>query len=411
MPKKTIADIDVSNKAVLIRVDVNVPIDGGKITNDLRIRMAIPTIQSVLDRGGRAILMSHLGRPEGKGFEAEYTLQPVAVRLAELLGRPVEFASDTVGPDAVAKAKSLSNGGVLLLENVRFNAGEDEKEFKKKTGQANDPTYFNALAALGDIYCNDAFGTCHRSVNSSMYNVAKAMVGKPRVMGFLVEKEVKYLKEVISNPARPFVAILGGKKVSDKIGVIKNLLPKCDQILIGGAMAYTFALAKGLKIGKSYAKSEDVPLAQSLLAEGAAKIVLPIDNNAFDGFNWETYSADPSRTKVFPFGELPDNFEGLDIGPATVQRYVGIVKSAKTVIWNGPMGAFELPPFDVGTRAVAQAIADSSAVSIIGGGDSAAAIEQMGFSDKVTHLSTGGGASLELLEGQKFPTLAILDDK
>ncbi len=411
MAKKTIADVDVSGKAVLIRVDFNVPLDGGKITDDLRIRMALPTIQSVLDRGGRVILMSHLGRPEGKGVEPEFSLKPAATRLSELLSRPVEFATDTVGNDAASKVKALSNGGVLLLENVRFNAGEEEKKLKKATGQSSDPAYFNTLASFGDIYCNDAFGTCHRAENASMYAVANAMTGKPKVMGFLVEKEVKYLEEAVANPARPFVAILGGKKVSDKIGVIENLLPKCDQILIGGAMAYTFALAKGLKIGKSYAKAEDVPLAQKLLAEGAAKIVLPIDNNAFDNFVWETYSADPSKTKVFPFGELPDNFEGLDIGPATTQRYVGIVKSAKTVIWNGPMGAFELPPFDAGTRAVAQAIADSTAISIIGGGDSAAAVEQMGFASKVTHLSTGGGASLELLEGRKFETLAILDDK
>ena len=411
MPKKTIADIDVRDKAVLIRVDFNVPLDGQTITDDLRNRMAIPTIQSVLDHGGRAILMRHLGRPEGKGPEPELSLQPAATRLAELLGRPVTFATDTVGSDAQAKVKSLANGGVLLLENVRFNAGEDEKALKKKTGQANDPAYFTALAAFGDAYCNDAFGTCHRAENASMYNVPKAMTGKPKVMGFLVEKEVKYLEEAVANPARPFVAILGGQKVSDKIGVIQNLLPTCAQILIGGAMAYTFALAKGLKIGKSYAKAEDVPLAQKLLAEGAAKIVLPIDNNAFDNFVWDSYSADPSKTKVFPFGELPDTFEGLDIGPASIQRYVGIVKSARTVVWNGPMGAFELPPIDAGTRAVAQAIAESSAISIIGGGDSAAAIEQMGFASKVTHLSTGGGASLELLEGKKFETLAILDDK
>ncbi|MCX7421834.1 MAG: phosphoglycerate kinase [Planctomycetia bacterium] len=411
MAKKTIADVDVSGKAVLIRVDFNVPLDGDKITDDLRIRMALPTIQSVLDRGGRVILMSHLGRPEGKGVEPEFSLKPAATRLSELLSRPIEFATDTVGSDAVSKVQALSNGGVLLLENVRFNAGEDEKKLKKATGQSSDPAYVNTLASFGDVYCNDAFGTCHRPENASMCSVPKAMTGKLKVMGFLVEKEVQYLEGAVSNPARPFVAILGGKKVSDKIGVIENLLPKCDQILIGGAMAYTFALAKGLKIGKSYAKAEDVPLAQKLLVEGAAKIVLPIDNNAFDNFVWDTYSADPSKTKVFPFGELPGNFEGLDIGPATTQRYVGIVKSAKTVIWNGPMGAFELPPFDAGTRAVAQAIADSSAISIIGGGDSAAAIEQMGFANKVTHLSTGGGASLELLEGSKFETLAILDDK
>lgn len=410
MAKKTIADIDVRGKAVLIRVDFNVPLEGGQITDDLRIRMAIPTIQSVLDRGGRVVLMSHLGRPEGQGIEPEFSLKPAAVRLAELLKRPVEFAADTVDPDAQAKVKMLQDGGVLLLENVRFNAGEDEKALKKKTGQANDPAYFNALAQFGDVYCNDAFGTAHRSENASMYNVAKAMSGKPKVMGFLVEKEVKYLEDTIRNPARPFVAILGGKKVSDKIGVIENLLSKCDQILIGGAMAYTFALAKGLKIGKSYAKSEDVPLAKKLLAEGSAKIVLPIDTHCCEGFNPEAY--DPNAIKkIVPFGEIPDSFEGLDIGPETIRRYVGIVNSVKTLVWNGPMGAFEFPPFDVGTRAVAAAIAESSAISIIGGGDSAAAIEQMGFASKVTHLSTGGGASLELLEGKKFDTLAILDDK
>ena len=411
MPKQTIADIDVRHKAVLIRVDFNVPLEGGRITDDLRIRMAIPTIQSVLDRGGRVILMSHLGRPEGKGPEPEFSLKPCGIRLSELLKRPVEFATDTVGPDASAKVAALKDGGVLLLENVRFNAGEDEKAFKKKTGQANDPDYFNALAAFGDAYCNDAFGTCHRAENASMYNVPKAMAGKPKVMGFLVEKEVRYLEEAVSNPARPFVAILGGKKVSDKIGVIKNLLTKCDQILIGGAMGYAFAVAKGLKVGRSYFKSDDVPLAKQLLVEGASKIVLPTDNNAFDGFDPVHYVADPAKTKTFPYGEIPDTFECLDIGPQTIKRYLGILQSVKTVVWNGPMGAFEFSPFDVGTRAVAKAIAESSAISIIGGGDSAAAIEQMGFADKVTHLSTGGGASLELLEGKKFETLAILDDK
>ena len=411
MPKLTIADIDVRHKAVLIRVDFNVPLDGDRITDDLRIRRALPTIQSVLDRGGRVILMSHLGRPEGQGPEPEFSLKPCAIRLSDLLQRPVEFASDTVGPDAAAKVKALTEGGVLLLENVRFNAGEEEKELKKKTGQASDPAYFNALAAFGDVYCNDAFGTCHRAANASMYNVPKAMAGKPRVMGFLVEKEVKYLEVAVSNPARPFVAILGGKKVSDKIGVIKNLLAKCDQILIGGAMGYAFAVAKGLKVGHSYYKPDDVPLAKELLAIGAAKIVLPTDNNAFDGFDPDHYAADPAKTKTFPYGEIPDNFECLDIGPQTIKRYLGILQSVKTVVWNGPMGAFEFPPFDAGTRAVAQAIANSSAISIIGGGDSAAAIEQMGFASQVTHLSTGGGASLELLEGKKFETLAILDDK
>ncbi len=410
MPKKTIADVEVRGLAVLMRVDFNVPLEGSTITDDLRIRMAIPTIQSVLDRGGRVILMSHLGRPDGK-MAPEFSLLPCAERLSELVGRSVEFAYDTVGSDATAKVKTLKDGGVLLLENVRFNPGEEEKAFKKATGQNNDPAYFNTLAAFGDIYCNDAFGTCHRAENASMYNVAKAMSGKPKVMGFLVEKEVKYLEEAVSNPARPFVAILGGKKVSDKIGVIKNLLSKCDQILIGGAMAYTFALAKGLKIGSSYANAADVPLAKELLASGATKIVLPIDNLGFEGFNPKNYSADPAKTKTFEYGEISDGFEGLDIGQRTIQRYCNIIKSSKTVVWNGPMGAFEFLPFDAGTRAVAQAIADSSAISIIGGGDSAAAIEQMGFADKVTHLSTGGGASLELLEGKQFETLAILDDK
>ncbi len=411
MAKKTIADVDVRGQAVLMRVDFNVPLDQKQnITDDLRIRMAIPTIKSVLDRHGRVILMSHLGRPEGKGVEPEFSLKPAAVRLAELLGRTVEFATDTVGTDASAKVQVLKDGEVLLLENVRFNPGEDEKKLTKTDGNRTDAAYVNSLAAFGDVYCNDAFGTCHRSENASMYSVPKAMGYKPKVMGFLVEKEVKYLEDAVAHPARPFVAILGGKKVSDKIGVIKNLLSKCDQILIGGAMAYTFALAKRLKIGKSYAKSEDVPLAKILLADGAAKIVLPIDTYCCDGFDPDNYNPNAPK-KVVPFGEVPDSFEGLDIGPDTVRRYVGIVKSAKTVVWNGPLGAFEFPPFDAGTRAVAEAIANSSAVSIIGGGDSAAAIEQMGFASQVTHLSTGGGASLELLEGKKFETLAVLDDK
>ncbi|MEZ6096682.1 MAG: phosphoglycerate kinase [Pirellulaceae bacterium] len=394
MAKRTILDVDVKNKKVLIRVDFNVPQDdAGNITDPRRIEMALPTINSVLDRGGSVILMSHLGRPKGEP-DPQFSLQPVAAKLSELLGKPVEFASDTVGPDAIAKAKSLAHGGILVLENVRFNEGE----------KSGDETYANVLAEMGDVYCNDAFGTCHRK-DGSMYAVPMAMEGKPRVVGLLVEKEVKYLSDVIAHPERPFVAILGGAKVSDKINVIENLLAVCDQVLIGGAMAYTFSLASGGTVGSSLVEKDKVDLAKSLLEKSNGKLVLPVDTHCAREFN-----ATSERT-VVTSGQIPDGFMGLDIGPETSANYSTIVSNAKTVVWNGPMGVFEMPPFDAGTRAVANAIASSNATSIIGGGDSAAAIAEFGLEDSVTHISTGGGASLEMLEGKRFEAVEILDDK
>ncbi len=395
MAKKTIADVDVAGKTVLMRVDFNVPLDkSGQITDDRRIRMALPSIESVLTCGGRLILMSHLGRPEGKGYEAEYSLKPVAEHLRELLDGPVHFASDIVGDDAKQKAAQLKDGETLLLENLRFDAREED----------NGADFSQALASLADIYCNDAFGTCHR-VHASMVGVPQAMDGKPKVSGFLVAKEIKYLSDVIDSPEHPFVAIMGGKKVSDKIKAIRKILGSCDQVLIGGAMAYTFSLAQGGKVGKSYVVEKDLPLAKELLQQGGGKLVLPVDTHCGDNF-----SSDCNK-KVVAAGEIPDGFEGLDIGPETAKKYAAIIKSAKTVVWNGPMGVFEMPPFDEGTKAVAQAVADSGATSVIGGGDSAAAIEQLGFADRVTHVSTGGGASLQMLEGEKFVAVELLDNQ
>ena len=393
MAKKTIASVDVQGKAVLIRVDFNVPLDeNGKITDDRRIRMALPTITSVLERGGKVILMSHLGRPKDAP-DAKFTLKPAADRLAELIPNKVVFAADTVGDDAKAKVAALQSGEVVVLENLRFQPGEKK----------GDPEFAKQLAAFADVYVNDAFGTCHRT-DASMVAVPEAMAGKPKVCGFLVEKEIKYLTDTISNPARPFVAILGGAKVSDKIMVIKNLLGICDKVLIGGAMAYTFSLAQGGKVGKSLVEPDKVDLAKELLAEGGDKLVLPVDTHAGDAF-----SSDCNK-QVVAAGQIADDYEGLDIGPETSKLYCDIVKGAKTVVWNGPMGVCEMPPFDEGTKAVAQAIAESDAVSIIGGGDSAAAIQKLGFADKVTHVSTGGGASLAMLEGKKFAAVDLLDE-
>jgi phosphoglycerate kinase len=395
MAKKSIADVEVLGKVVLMRVDFNVPQDdSGAITDDRRIRMAIPSIESVLKRGGKLVLMSHLGRPEGKGPEPEFTLAPTAVRLSELLHQPVAFATDTVGPDAEQKIKALKNGEVLVIENVRFNPGEKKGE----------PNYSGKLASWADIYCNDAFGTCHRS-EASMVAVPRAMAGKPKVVGFLVAKEIEYLSDTLSHPKRPFVAILGGAKVSDKINVIKNLLSICDSVLIGGAMAYTFSLAQGGKTGKSLVEPDKVPLAKELLAAAGSKLILPVDTHCGDAFSGTC------NKQVVPAGEIPDGWEGLDIGPVTAKKYADIVRNAQTIIWNGPMGVFEMPPFDEGTQAVAKAVAESSGTSIIGGGDSAAAIEQLGYADKVTHVSTGGGASLAMLEGEAFASVELLDDK
>lgn len=396
MAKKTIAETDVAGKTVLMRVDFNVPLDDElNITDDRRIEMAIPSIESITSRGGKVILISHLGRPGGEKIE-KYSLAPAAARLAELVDNKVHFATDTIGEDAQAKAAALSRGEILLLENLRFDPGE-------KSGDAG---FAAKLAVMGDIYCNNAFGTCHRT-DASMVALPQAMANKPRVVGMLVEKEIRYLSDTIARPNRPFVALLGGAKVSDKIKVIKNLLTICDQVLIGGAMAYTFSLAKGGQVGNSLIEPDKIDMAKELMASDGDKLVLPVDTLC---------ARAPDRGsegQVVPAGEIPDGYEGFDIGPETVKQYSAIVASAKTTVWNGPMGMFEVRPFDAGTRAVAQAIAeatDKGAQSIIGGGDSAAAIEQFGLADKVSHVSTGGGASLAMLEGKSFVAVDLLDE-
>lgn len=394
MAKQTIENVDVAGKTVLMRVDFNVPLDENQnITDDRRIQMALPSIKSVVDRGGKVILMSHLGRPKGEAGDEKFSLKPTAVRLGELLGKDVAFASDTVGDDAKAKAAAMGDGDVLVLENLRFNKGEKK----------GDDAFGGELAALADIYCNDAFGTCHRT-DASMFAVPKAIGGKPKVVGFLVEKEIKYLSDTIASPARPFVAILGGAKVSDKINVINNLIDICDKVIIGGAMAYTFSLAQGGKVGNSLVEPDKVELAKELLAKGGDKLVLPVDTHSGNDF-----SGDCDK-QVVEAGQIADGYEGLDIGPKSIELFADIVREAKTVVWNGPMGVFEMPPFDAGTKAVAQAIADSDATSIIGGGDSAAAIQQLGFADQVSHVSTGGGASLAMLEGKAFAAVDVLDE-
>ena len=395
MAKISIDQVDVAGKTVLIRVDFNVPLnDELQITDDRRIQMALPSIISVLDRGGRVVLMSHLGRPKRDGNDQKFSLAPAAVRLGELLGVDVAMAADTVGDDAQANVSALTDGGVVVLENLRFNEGE----------KAGCSEFASQLAAFGDVYCNDAFGTCHRT-DASMVAVPQAMEGKPRVVGFLVAKEIQYLSDAIGNPERPFVAILGGAKVSDKITVINNLLGICDKVLIGGAMAYTFALAKGGNVGKSLVEPDKVELAAELIAQGGDKLILPVDTHCGDDF-----SADCNK-QVVPFGAIADDFEGLDVGPETAEAYAAILADAKVVVWNGPMGVCEMPPFDAGTKRVAEAIAASDATSIIGGGDSAAAIQQLGFADQVSHVSTGGGASLAMLEGRSFAAVELLDDE
>ncbi len=395
MAKKSIDQVDVASKTVLMRVDFNVPQDENlAITDDRRIEMALPSIKSVIDRGGRLILMSHLGRPKGE-VNPKFSLEPAAKRLGELLGKPVAFASDTIGDDATAKAGALADGEVLVLENLRFNSGE-------KSGCSE---FAGKLAAMADAYCNNAFGTCHRK-DASMVAVPEAMTGKPRVVGSLVAKEIQYLNDAIESPKRPFVAILGGAKVSDKINVIDNLLGICDAVLIGGAMAYTFSLAQDGTVGDSLVEKDKVDLAKELLAKGGDKLHLPVDTHCGDDFK----DIAGCNKVVVRAGEIPDGTEGLDIGPETAKLYAEVIKNAKTIVWNGPMGVFEHPPMDEGTKAVAQAIADGDATSIIGGGDSAAAVDQLGFADQVSHVSTGGGASLAMLEGQSFAAVDLLDD-
>jgi phosphoglycerate kinase len=411
MAKKTIADIDVSSKRVLMRVDFNVPQDeSGKITDDARIRKALPSIQHVLKNNGKLVLMSHLGRPKGKDPESDkkWTLKPAADCLGELLGQEVAFAPDCVGSDVERLVSSLSDGQCCLLENLRFHAAEQIKDKDAandhKLRQEKD-NFAKQLASLADVYVNDAFGTCHRD-NASMLTVPQHMEGKPRVVGFLVEKELQYLGDALNNPKRPFVAILGGKKVSDKIGVIEALLDKCDQVLIGGAMNYTFMMAQGRNTGDSLVEADKVDEAKRLLEKGGDKLKLPVDVVAAaqlkEGVDTQTVEDD-----------IPDGLQGLDIGPKTIEMYKQLVMDAKTVAWNGPMGVFEVKPFDTGTMAVAHALAeatDKGTISVIGGGDSASAVKEAGLEEKMSHVSTGGGASLEFMEGKSFKAVAVLDD-
>ena len=394
MNKKTIEDINVKGKRVLVRCDFNVPLnEKGKITNDNRIVAALPTIKYLMDHGARVILCSHLGRPKGE-FTPEFSLKPVAKRLSELLEREVPLAEDVVGPSAHALAEKLQDGDVMLIENVRFHAEETK----------NDPEFAKQLASLAEIYVNDAFGTAHRA-HASTEGVAHYL---PAVAGFLIGKEISIMGGALENPEHPFLAIIGGSKISDKIGVINNLLNKVDVLIIGGGMAYTFQKAMGGRIGNSIHEDDKMELAKELLAKAAYKgvrIVLPVDNEAGNAF-----SNDCLHITVHA-QEIPDGFEGMDIGPVTREIFAGEIARAKTIVWNGPVGVCEFPTFAAGTRAVAEAVAKNPGVTIIGGGDSAAAITQMGLADKVTHVSTGGGASLEFLEGIELPGIAALNDK
>ncbi len=395
--KKSVEDIDVKGKRVLCRCDFNVPTKEGKITSDKRIVAAMPTIEYLVNHGARVILCSHMGKPKGE-WKPELSLQVVADRLSELLGKPVVMAKDVVGEDAKAKAAALKDGDVMLLENVRFMKGETK----------NDPELSKELASLAEIFVNDAFGTAHRA-HSSTAGVADYL---PAVCGFLVQKEVSIMGKALADPTRPFVAILGGAKVSDKLNVINNLLEKVDTLIIGGGMAYTFLAAKGYSVGKSLLDNEKIDYCRDMMAKAEAKgvkLLLPVDTVVAADFP-NPIDADIA-VKTVAANAIPDDMEGLDIGEETRKLFADAVKSAKTVVWNGPMGVFENPTLAQGTIAVAQALADSDAVTIVGGGDSAAACEQLGFADQITHISTGGGASLEFLEGLELPGIACLQDR
>jgi phosphoglycerate kinase len=394
--KKTIENVEVTGKSVLVRCDFNVPMDENKnITDDIRIRGALPTIQYLMEKGAKVILMSHLGRPKGEPNK-KYSLEPVAKRLAGLLNKAVIFAADdmVVGENAKKAAAEMQNGEILLLENVRFRK-EEEK---------NNPEFSKELASLGELFVNDAFGTAHRA-HSSTAGIADYL---PCVSGYLIEKEIEIMGKALHNPERPFVAILGGAKVSDKIGVIKNLLEKVDALIIGGGMAFTFLKAKGLEVGKSLLETDKIDLAKELMEIAEAKgvkLLLPVDVVVAAEFK-----ADAAHETV-GVANIPADKMGLDIGMATVKIFADEIKGAQTVIWNGPMGVFEMPAFAVGTKDVAKALAESKGTTIIGGGDSAAAVEQLGFADQMSHISTGGGASLEFLEGIELPGIAVIQDK
>lgn len=390
MNKKTVRDIDLSGKRALVRCDFNVPIKDGAITDDRRITESLPTIQYLIEKGARVVLCSHLGRPEGKP-DPKYTLAPVADRLSQLLGKPVALIPDCVGPGVESRVNSLSAGQVVLLENVRFHSEET----------ANDPSFAKLLGRLGDVYVNDAFGTAHRA-QASTEGVAHVL---PAVAGFLIEKELRYLGAALDDPRRPFVAILGGAKVADKIKVIESLLPKVDHLLIGGGMAFTFLKAQGFAIGRSLLDEGSLDFAARVLRENPSKVLVPSDvvvSKAIDGSH---------PTRDCRAEEIGDDEIGADIGQVTSAAFAQVVRGAGTVVWNGPMGVFEVPAFAGGTRAVAEAMATSEGTTIVGGGDSAAAVEQLGLADKMTHVSTGGGASLEFLEGRVLPGIAALMDR
>jgi phosphoglycerate kinase len=388
--KKSITDVDVKGKKVLVRVDFNVPIKNGQVGDDTRIQAAKPTLDYLLDHGATLILCSHLGRPKGEAVP-EYSLRPVADHLGKVLGRPVVFADDCIGPKAERAAAALKPGDVLLLENTRFHPGETK----------NDPEMSRQLAALADLYVNDAFGSAHRA-HASTVGVTNFI---PGVAGFLMEKEIRYLGAAIENPAHPFVAILGGAKISDKIGVIRNLLLKADQVLIGGGMANTFFKAQGYPIGESLVEDDALQTARELIDKGGQRLRLPVDVVIGDRFEAE------AEVKVMSMGPVPAGWRILDIGPETIENFSRIIRDAGTIVWNGPMGVFEFPKFAEGTVQVAKAVAKSNAISIVGGGDSVAAIKQAGVGEQITHISTGGGASLEMLEGIVLPGLAALQDK
>ena len=395
--KKTIEDVAVRGKRVLVRCDFNVPLKDGVITSDKRIVEALPTIQYLLDNGARVILCSHMGKPKGV-VNPKYSLAPVAARLTELLGQTVELTADIVGEDAKAKVAALKDGEAVLLENVRFDAREEK----------NDPEFAKELADLAEVYVNDAFGTAHRA-HATTAGVAEYL---PAVCGYLIQKEIGIMGKALANPERPFVAILGGAKVKDKLNVINNLLTKVDTLIIGGGMAYTFLAAKGYGVGKSLLDEEKIDYCKDMMKkaeEKGVKLLLPVDTTTIGAFP-DPIDA-PVDVVVVPAYEIPAEREGADIGTKTMELYAEAVKSAKTVVWNGPMGVFENPTLAKGTMSVAKALAESGATTIVGGGDSAAACEQLGFADKITHISTGGGASLEFLEGLVLPGIACLEDK
>ncbi len=391
MNKKTIRDIDLQGKRVLMRADLNVPLKEGVITDDTRIRAELPTIRYILDQGAALIVLSHLGRPKGK-VKPELSLKPVAERLAELLGQPVKMAPDCVGAEVEAMAQALKPGEVLMLENTRFHPEEKK----------NDPEFARQLASLGEIFVNDAFGTAHRA-HASNVGVAHYL---PTVAGFLMEKEIDFLSRATENPERPYIVILGGAKISDKIGVIRNLMGKADKLLIGGGMANTFFAAQGLEMGDSLVEESAVETARELLEAAGDKLILPVDAVIADAFSEE------AQRRVIPVGTVPPGWRILDIGPKTVERFAAALRGARTVVWNGPMGVFELEPFAQGTFAVARILAElPDAITIIGGGDSASAVKKAGVADKMSHVSTGGGASLAFLEGKVLPGIAVIEDK